>query len=56
MVTIQYMQILNILMFSICIYCIVAKLCMTNKKKEEEQTKMNKPDIFLFGFLAFDKD
>ena len=48
-------------MFNICTHCIVFELSLMKKKKkkkEEEERrrkKMNKIEIFMFGFLDFAK-
>ena len=39
-------------MHNICTHCIVFELCVKEKKKEKKaRKKMNKIDIFMFGFL-----
>ena len=38
-------------MFSICIHCILFELCLAKRKKEKRRRKkMNKIEIFVFGF------
>ena len=40
-------------MLNICTHRIVFELCLMEKEEEEE--KMNKIEIFMFGFLDFAK-
>ena len=43
-------------MYNICIHRIVFELCVTEeRKKKERRKKMNKIDIFAFGFLGLVK-
>ena len=44
-------------MLNISTYSIVFELCLMEKKKKEERRrkKMNKIEIFIFGFLDFAK-
>ena len=45
-------------MYNICIHGVVFELCVTEerrRKKKEERKKMNKIDIFAFGFLGLVK-
>ena len=41
-------------LYNIRIHCIVFELCVT-EEEEEERKKMNKIDIFAFGFLGLVK-
>ena len=41
-------------MFDNCIYYVVFVLIMREEQGEEEERKMNKSEIFMFGFLEPD--
>ena len=42
-------------MFDICIHYVVFALIMREEQEEEEVRKMNKSEIFMFGFLKPDR-